>query len=209
VSASFTLAEDPLLHLSQVAGLTAYVLLWLNVCIGLALKTNLPLPLLNRWRVTDLHQFTALLSLAFLGLHIAALVQLKQQPFSVAELAVPLLRSVPASLGIVALYLIIVVIATSYLRRHLSVLVWRTVHGLSLVAYGLGVAHALLAGPDGDTAWAPFMYWTTNSVLVALVARRAWFARRVRLDRHRGAVANPHMPAEAGSGATQPGLNRG
>jgi len=63
VSASFTLAEDPLLHLSQVAGLTAYVLLWLNACVGLGLKTYLPLPFLTRWRVTDLHQFTALLSL--------------------------------------------------------------------------------------------------------------------------------------------------
>ena len=200
-------AADPLLRLSQVAGLTAYVLLWLNVCLGLGLKTSLPL--LRRWRVADLHQFTALLSLAFLGLHIAVLVHVKQQPFSLAEVLVPLLRTMPASLGIAALYLLILVIATSYLRRHLSVLMWRTVHALSLVAYGLGVAHALLAGPDAEMPWARLMYWSTNCVLVALVARRAWFAHRVRRDPHRGAVANPHMPIEVVSAATQPGLNRG
>jgi predicted ferric reductase len=200
-------AADPLLHLSQVAGLTAYVLLWLNVCLGLGLKTSLPF--LRRWRVADLHQFTALLSLAFLGLHIAVLVQLKRQPFSLAEVSVPLLRSMPSSLGITALYLLILVIATSYLRRHLSVLMWRTVHGLSLLSYGLGVAHALLAGPDGDTSWARLMYWSTNSVLVALVARRACLFRRARLARHMGVAVDPRLSAEGVSAAIQPGLNRG
>jgi DMSO/TMAO reductase YedYZ heme-binding membrane subunit len=191
-----------------VAGLTACVLLWLNMCLGVGLKTSLPLAFLKRWRVADLHQFTAPLSLAFLGLHIAVLVQLKQQPFSFPELWIPFLRSAQASLGIAALYLIIFVIATSYLRRHLSLLAWRTVHALSVVAYGLGVAHALLAGPDADAAWARLMYWSTNGVLVVLVARRVWLTRNVRLARRAAVAANAHLATEVGSATIQPGLNR-
>jgi DMSO/TMAO reductase YedYZ heme-binding membrane subunit len=204
-----TTAEDPFLHLSRVAGLTAYVLLWLNVCLGLGLKTSVSLPFLKRWRAVDLHQFTALLALAFLGLHIAVLVQLKQQPFSLPEVWIPVLRSVEATLGITALYLIILVIATSYLRRHLNLLAWRTVHALSMVSYVLAVAHALMAGPDGDASWARLLYWSTNSVLVALFARRVWLTRRVQLRRRLSVPPNPLYPSEIGSASIQPGLNRG
>ncbi len=171
---------DPLFHLSRVAGLTAYSLLWLNVCIGLGLRTSLPLPYLKRWRVADLHQFMGLLSMGFLGLHIVVLVGLKQQPFAFAELWVPQLRSAQATLGVCALYLTLLVIVTSYLRRYLNLLVWRSVHGLSVVAYALGLAHGLIAGPDGEALWTRLMYWSTNALLVALFARRIWLFRRIR-----------------------------
>ena len=64
-----------------------------------------------------------LLSLGFLALHIGALVQLSQHPFSFAELWLPQLRSVQAALGITGLYLILLVCATSYLRRYLTLAV--------------------------------------------------------------------------------------
>jgi len=164
------MVDDPMQHLSRVAGLTAYVLLWLNVCLGLGLKTSLPL--LKRSRVVDLHQFTALLSLAFLGLHIAVLVQLKQQPLSLSEVWIPLVGSASATLGIIALYLSLLVMATSYLRRHLNALVWRSVHGLSLLAYAIGVAHALMAGPDRDAVWVTLIFLVTNSIVLMLVVCR-------------------------------------
>jgi sulfoxide reductase heme-binding subunit YedZ len=192
------MVDDPLQQLSRVAGLTAYVLLWLNMCLGVGLKSALPLPFLKRWRIADLHQFVALLSLGFLGLHIAVLVGLKQRPFSLAELWVPQLRSVEATLGITALYFSLLVLATSYLRRHLNLLVWRSVHGLSFVAYALGVAHAVMAGPDGDAWWAGFMYWSTNTVLLALVGRRIWRVRENTARSCPGVVLD-----------TTPRLNRG
>src|SRR5258708_35004401 len=73
-------------HLSRVAGLTAYVLLWLNVSIGLGLRTSVGPPFVKRWRVADLHQFIAVLSLGFLARHIIILVGLRQHAFSFVEL---------------------------------------------------------------------------------------------------------------------------
>ena len=188
---------DPLQHVSRAAGLTTYVLLWLNICVGLGLRTAVPL-FLKRWRVADLHQFIGLLSLGFLLLHIVVLVQLKQRPFSFAELCVPQLRSAEATLGIASLYVTLLVIATSYLRHYLNLVVWRSVHGLSLVAYGCGLAHALMAGSDGDALWARIMYMSTNAVLLCLIVRRIWLMRQPRYRIRLKLVVQ-----------TTPGLNRG
>jgi hypothetical protein len=126
--------------------------------------------------VADLHQFIAVLSLGFLALHIVVLVGLRQQAFSFVELWVPLLRSAQATLGIIALYVTVLVVATAGLRRHLNLKVWRSMHGLSLVGFGLGLGHALMAGPDGNAPWARLLYWSTGAALVALLAHRAWLA---------------------------------
>src|SRR5436190_1402393 len=116
------MADDPFERLSRVAGLTAYILLWFNVCIGLGLRTSLRLPFVKRWRVAALHQFIAVLSLGFLALHIVILVGLSQQSFSFVELWVPSLHSAQATLGIIALYLTVLVVATSCIRRHLNMM---------------------------------------------------------------------------------------
>src|ERR1051326_3134164 len=100
-------SDDLLLHLSRAAGLGAYMVLSLDMCLGLALSSWLRLPLLPRWRISDLHQFTGLLGLGLLMTHLAVLVGLRQEPFSIPEMLVPFFRQVsPVApvLGISALY---------------------------------------------------------------------------------------------------------
>ena len=75
----------------------------------------------------------------------------------------------PATLGIVALYLQLLVIANSYLRSHLNAAAWRSVDGFSLVAYAVGLAHTLMAGHDRGAVWAPLLFWVTNSVVLILI----------------------------------------
>ncbi len=177
------MTDDPFQHLSRVAGLTAYALLWLNVCIGLGLRASVGLPIMKRWRAADLHQFVAVLALGFLALHVVVLLGLRQQAFSFVELWVPLARSAPATIGIVALYLTVLVVVTSGLRRHLDVKVWRAMHGLSLVGFALGLGHAVMAGPDANAPWARLMYWSTAAVLVVLLTHRLWLVGRPRTRR--------------------------
>jgi hypothetical protein len=118
----------------------------LNVCIGLGLRTSLQLPVVRRLPVADLasvHRGTRCLAFS----PYVVLVGLRRQAFSFVEAMRSLLRSTQATLGIFALYLTIVVVATSCVRSHLHLKVWRSVHGLSLVGFALGLGHALVVGP--------------------------------------------------------------
>src|SRR5947207_12992614 len=61
-------------YLSRTAGLCAYVVLVVNMALGIALS----MPVLERWvmkwRIFDLHQFTGLLVVGLLVLHVFALL---------------------------------------------------------------------------------------------------------------------------------------
>ncbi len=167
--------DDPLLHLSRAAGLAAYVVLWLDMCLGAMLTTMISMPYLRRWRTGDLHQFLALLGLGLLATHIAVLVGLQQQPFAVVDLVVPLSRQInPVAplLGIVAFYALVLVSAVSYARRYVAVRLWRLVHLLSFAAFALSLAHAMVAGPDGSILWVRALYVATALILALLAVTR-------------------------------------
>src|SRR6266849_2249531 len=124
-------SDDPLLHLSRAGGLGAYVVLWLDMCFGVALTGFLALPFLPRWRMGDLHQFTGMLGLGLLATHIAVLIGLQQQSFTLTQLFVPLVRQVnPIApfFGITGLYVLLLVTLVSRARRYVGVRLWRLVH---------------------------------------------------------------------------------
>ena len=168
-------ADDPLLHLSRAAGLGAYLVLWSDMCLGVALTGWLSLPFLSRWRIGDLHQFTGMLGLSLLATHIGVLVGLRNQPFTPSELVVPFAREInPAApvLGISALYVLLLVTAVSRARRRVPLRLWRLVHILSFAAFALSLAHAAVAGPDGSIGWIRAMYVSTVLILLTLTGLR-------------------------------------
>jgi methionine sulfoxide reductase heme-binding subunit len=167
--------DDPLLHLSRAAGLGAYLILWADMCLGVALTGWLSLPFLSRWRIGDLHQFTGMLGLSLLATHVGVLVGLRNQPFTAYELLVPLAREInPAAplLGISALYVLLLVTAVSRARRWVPLRLWRLVHTLSFAGFALSLAHAVMAGPDGSIGWIRAMYVSSVLVLLTLTGLR-------------------------------------
>jgi len=145
------------------------------MCLGVALTGWLRPPFLARWRIGDLHQFTGLLGLGLLATHVSVLIGLRDSPFTVLELFVPLQRQVnPLAplLGISALYVVALITAASHARRLLGLRLWRAVHTLSFVGFGLALAHAVAAGPDASSTWVNGLYVTTVVVLAVLTACR-------------------------------------
>jgi sulfoxide reductase heme-binding subunit YedZ len=168
-------SDDPLVHLSRAAGLGTYAILWLDMCLGVALTSWIKLPCLPRWRVGDLHQFTGMLSLALLTMHVGVLIGLQQHAFSLTEIFIPLVRQtnpLPPVLGISALYVLVLVAIISHVRRHVGLRVWRLVHSLSFVGFALALAHAIAAGPDESVWWIRALYAATMLVLLSLTLRR-------------------------------------
>lgn len=156
---------DPINHtfwyLSRAAGLSAYVMLCVNIALGLALS----LPLLERfavkWRVFDLHQFTGLLLVALLGLHVLALLGDRYIGFTLPQLLVPFLssyRPLEMALGVLAFYLTLVVTFTFYIRQRIGQRVWRLIHHGSFGVFALSLLHGILSGTDTSTVWALVIY---------------------------------------------------
>ena len=162
-------------YIARAAGLSAYLLLFLNVVLGLAVHTRFGDVLMARWRSLDLHQFTALLAMAFLGLHALSLLGDHYIGFTLNQLLVPMAssyRPVWTAMGIIGFYLLAVVVASSYLRRFVSYRAWRVLHYLSFAAYVLALLHGIYSGTDSSQLWARFLYWSTGTVVALLMLRR-------------------------------------
>jgi hypothetical protein len=138
-------------YLARSSGLVAWGLVTATVVWGLALSGHVlagrPRP---AW-VLDLHRHLAGLSLAFTGVHLAALAADGYVRFGAAELLVPLASTwhpLAVAWGVLGLYLLVAVEATSLLRRRLPKRAWRAVHRTAVALYPLVTVHALAAGSD-------------------------------------------------------------
>ncbi len=178
-TAASTSTNQPVDHtfwyVARAAGLSAYLLLFLNVVLGLAVHTRFVDALMARWRSLDLHQFTALLAMAFLALHGLSLLGDHYIGFTWGQLLVPFASSYRpgwVATGIVGFYLLAVVTASSYLRRFVSYKAWRALHYLSFAAYILALVHGIYSGTDSGELWARALYWSTGSAVALLMLRR-------------------------------------
>lgn len=137
-------------YLARSTGYVAWALLCTSVIGGLALSTRLTRRPTPAWTL-DLHRFVAGAATAFTALHIVGLVADSYVHFGVAELLVPYAstwRPGAVALGVVAMYLLIAVEASSLLMRHLPRRLWRAVHLSSYVAFWAATFHLLTAGSD-------------------------------------------------------------
>jgi len=178
----FTNALDPIFALSSVqvmwyitraSGLMAYFLLWLSTAWGLAVSSKILDRMLHRTFTYDYHQFISLLSIGFVALHVGILMFDRYLPYTLTQALVPFLspyRPFWVGLGVISLYLILLVTVTFYIRGRIGTRAFRTIHGLSLVAY-LGVtAHAVFAGTDSALWFTQVLYMLTFLSVVFLTS---------------------------------------
>ena len=134
----------------RASGVVTWGLVTASVLWGLLLSsrsTRRPRP---AW-VLDLHRFIAGLSFAFLGVHVGLLLVDSYIGFSPAALAVPFAshwRPAAVAWGILAVYLLIAIEATSLLMAHLSRRLWHAVHLGSFAVFAAATTHGLTAGTD-------------------------------------------------------------
>jgi hypothetical protein len=161
--------------LSRAAGIVAYLLLVVSVLFGLGVKTRAGDVILGRWRVFDLHQTAALTAVAFLLLHMFSLLGDHYIGFTVSQLLVPFAspyRMVWVGIGIFAFYLVLILAGSFYVRRWITYPIWRALHYLTFLGFGLGLLHGILAGTDTSTVWARDMYWVTGALVATFTIYR-------------------------------------
>ena len=134
---------------SAATGVISMVLLSAVVVLGILLDRRVRLPGLPRFAGLSLHRYTSLLAVAFLALHIITAVAGPYVRIQLAAIIVPFTSAYARSwlgLGAVSTDLIIALVATSLLRRHLSHRAWRAVHWLAYACWPFALAHSIGTG---------------------------------------------------------------
>jgi len=202
------------LEFTADVGLLAVFLATANICLGLLIAVRYsPWRLWPHRRVNifAIHMWTAYFLMASLLIHPVLLLFSTKTHWRLLDLALPLwspVQPIENTIGAVSLYLIVIVILTSYLRGRLGRRRWKLFHYLVYIA-GIGTfIHGILADPDlKGNAIDPLdgEKLFVESCLLVVVLTSVWAWRyRLRKDQKERAEgigryrvlekANPHDP---------------
>lgn len=190
-------------YLARATGLVAWALATAAVITGLLFATRLTGRRPPRAWTLDLHRFLGGASVVFTGLHITGLVADNYMTFGASDVLVPFAspwKPAAVALGVVALYLLVAVEATSLLMRRLPRRWWRSVHLTSYGVFWLATFHLLSAGTDADHPITRTASLTAVTAVVFLTLVNVLFSRSAVRSRRSDAASSRRAPS-AGSPA--------
>src|SRR5512135_1330045 len=151
-----TTSGSSLWYFSRATGVVTLGLLTLVVLLGVLTRGGRPLPGLPRFAVAGLHRNASLLVLVLLTLHMATAVLDSYAPIDLADAFIPFgsaYRPFWLGLGPLAGDLLLAVVATSLLRRHLGARLWKALHWAAYAAWPVALVHGLGTGTDASEGW--------------------------------------------------------
>ena len=116
-----------------------------------------------------------MVALLLLGVHLGGLLLDRFVPFAPLDLVVPLratFKPVAVAMGIVTMYLMIAVLASSWMRKRVGPKWWRRLHMLAVPMFTLAMLHGIFAGTDTLRPWMWWTYLITGGLVVFLVLVR-------------------------------------
>lgn len=138
------------------SGVVSLILFSIVACLGLLSVARTQSTWWPRFLTVELHRTLALLSVAFLAVHIVTAVLDPFTHLGFAAALVPLAsayRPLPVAFGVVSVYLVAAVVITSLLRDRIGHRLWRAIHWTSYASWPLAIEHTLTAGSDGFALW--------------------------------------------------------
>jgi len=176
-------------YLVRGSGLAAYGLLALATIWGVWIST--PDRGGSTQRLIRIHESLTIPAVVATAVHMTSLLFDSFVHYSVADLFIPLLstwRPVAVTWGIVAMYGLVVITASFYLKGWIGQRNWRLLHYSTYLFYLVATVHGIQAGADRRTLAALLLYAGTAAVVVYLTTMRVLEARAARLP----------VPGEAG-----------
>jgi sulfoxide reductase heme-binding subunit YedZ len=156
------------------SGIVSLILATVVVCLGILTTMRWQRSEWPRFLTAELHRSIALLSIAFLALHIVTAVL---DPFTALGWAAAVIpfassyRPIWVAFGVISMDLGIAVVITSLLRDRIGLRAWRLVHWASYAAWPMAVIHTVGSGSD---AFAPWMLGVTAACVLAVGLAAAW-----------------------------------
>jgi methionine sulfoxide reductase heme-binding subunit len=161
-------------YLSRGTGVVSLVLLTVVIVLGALTRGGRPLPGLPRFAVAGLHRNAALLSVAFLVVHIATAVIDPYVTIRWVDAVVPFVGSyepVWLGLGALSLDLMLAVVVTSLFRQRIGRRAWRVVHLSVYASWPVALVHTFALGPDVRSG---FQLWLAVACSAASIASLSW-----------------------------------
>ncbi len=155
-------------YVTRASGVVAWLLLTAAVIWGVLISTDAFARHRRPAWLLDLHRWLGGLTIAFVAIHLAALVADSYTHFTLADIAIPYAspwHPGAVALGVVATWTLIAVQLTSLAIRHLPRRLWRAVHLTSYLAFWLASLHAAFAGTDRTNP----LYTVTATITIAAV----------------------------------------
>ena len=159
----------------RASGIVAFVLLAASVVWGLLLSTGLFGRAVKPKGLSYAHEALAVGSLLATGTHMAFLTMDEFVPFTVPELLVPGLAAwnpLAVALGVVAMWLMVVVTASFYVRRRIGQRTWRAIHYGSFGTFLAAALHGITAGTDTANPFMLYVYAASFALVAGLVVLR-------------------------------------
>jgi hypothetical protein len=186
--------KDPIAwYVSRISGVASFILLTLSVAGGIMLSSKMliKVKIMKIPFAMEAHRIVSWAGLLLLLPHFGAFFFDEYIKLKPLELFVPFIFkrditgaaglniTLPVALGIIALYLILVLVVTSEFRGKLvNAKLWRLIHYSSFVAYLTFIYHGFFAGSDSNELWMRLIYISSLSLVSILVVARI-FAKKL------------------------------
>jgi sulfoxide reductase heme-binding subunit YedZ len=161
----------------RAAGIGAYLMLFASVAWGLVATTSVFGKKVAKATSVSIHQFIATVGFVLLGVHLGGLLLDSFMPFKPFDLLIPMhgvFRPMAVTFGIVAMYSTVIVLVSSWTRRHMKTAVWRRLHLFAVPAFILSMVHGVFAGTDTIRPWMWWTYVATGGLTLFLIVLRAF-----------------------------------
>ena len=196
----------------RAAGIGAYLMLFASVAFGLVATTAPFGKRIAKQSTILIHQFLSTVGLVLLGIHIGGLLVDSFMHFAPADVLVPgssTYRPIPVALGIIAMYAMVMVLVSSWVRRRYSSKLWRRLHMAAAPAFALAMLHGVFAGADATRRWMYLTYVITGSLVAFLLLLRGLQvdrnpARRVQSSPEGSRVPRSPSPSSVPVGEAPP-----
>jgi predicted ferric reductase len=170
-------AGPTLWYLTRATAVAAYIALTFSVILGMLRTVGRQASERVSWVVDELHQVMAVLAGVLVAAHLLSILFDSYIPFSFWNLLLPFsepytVPQVPTRLGVFAMYGMVLVLFSTWLRRRISYRLWRSIHYVSLVAFALATAHGIFTGSDVDEPWMRAVYGASAAIVAFLILVR-------------------------------------
>ncbi|MCX6766238.1 MAG: ferric reductase-like transmembrane domain-containing protein [Candidatus Moranbacteria bacterium] len=165
-------------YIVRASALIAFLLLYVSVFFG----TVSCLPGIGRFflrlRSLRFHCWISLQALIFVLIHSLSLLFDKVIPFGWPDVFIPFHSSYKplfVALGTISLYIMIILVVSSYARKYISQKLWRTLHFLNIALYIFSIIHALYLGTDLKNGALREIFIWANGILILLLAYNMFY----------------------------------